>query len=268
VNGGFSYGNNFAIRPSLRSFRPPAYIWLLNPDTVARPGMLRTMIDFMNAHPRAGIAGSGIEEENGVLWPYAFRFPSVWSELDNGLRLGVVTRLLAGRIVRWRMSDQPAAVDWVPGASMIVRREVFESVGLMDEGYFLYFEETDFCRQARIAGWECWYVPGSRIMHIAGQSTGISSSMTTPKRRPKYWFDSRRRYFAKNHGRCYAMAADLVWMASYLVRRLLRLLRPAPDTDPPRMFLDFLRNSSLLNLRVPASTAAGAPSTAPAAGER
>lgn len=253
VNGGYAYGNNLAIRLALQATMPPAYIWLLNPDTVVRPNALGALLAFMRDSPRAGIGGSSIEEKDGKLWPYAFRFPSIWNELDSGLRLGVVTRLLANRISRRLMPDHPTKVDWLPGASMIVRREVFECIGLMDEAYFLYFEETDFCLQAQRAGWDCWYIPESRIMHIAGQSTGVTTRTTSPKRRPKYWFDSRRRYFTKNHGRVYTAAADLVWMGAYLLWRLRRLLQRRPDTDPPHMFFDFLRNSSLLNLRIPAS---------------
>lgn len=255
LNGGYAYGNNLAFRQALQTTPPPAFLWLLNPDTIVRPGALPALVAFMRANPRAGIGGSSIEEEDGVLWPYAFRFPSIWNELDTGLRLGLVSKLLANRISRRIMPDHPTRVDWLPGASMIIRREVFETIGLMDEGYFLYFEETDFCLQAQRAGWECWYVPQSRIMHIAGGSTGVTTRTTTPKRRPKYWFDSRRRYFTKNHGRCYAIATDLVWMCAFMLWRLRRLLQRRPDTDPPRMLVDFFRNSSLLNLRIPESMA-------------
>src|SRR5277367_5597369 len=89
--------------------------------------------------------------------------------------------------------------DWVNGASMMVRREVFDSIGLMDEKFFLYYEETDFCLRALEAGWPTWTVPSSRVVHLEGQSTGATGAIAKRKRVPKYWFDSRRRYFRKHH---------------------------------------------------------------------
>lgn len=254
LNGGYSYGNNYAIRPALASDHPPDYCWLLNPDTEARPGALKALVDFLETHPQVGICGSSFEEANGDPWPLAFRFPSILGELEGGLRLGLVTKLLSRwSVVRW-MTDESVEVDWLPGASMMIRRDVFEAIGLMDEGYFLYFEETDFCLQAKRAGWSCWYVPESRIMHILGQSTGVTAKTDKPKRLPQYWFDSRRRYFVKNHGRLYAAIADLVWMVSFALWRGRRVVQRKPDGDPPQFLLDFFKNSALFRPGIPKQT--------------
>src|SRR5204863_2390861 len=106
--------------------------------------------------------------------------------------------------------------DWVAGASMIVRKAVFDAIGLMDDEYFMYFEEVDFCLRARRAGWPCWYVPASRVVHLVGQTSGVTDTRQVTKRRPKYWFDSRRRYFLVNHGAVKTALADLVWTAGYV----------------------------------------------------
>lgn len=245
-NGGYAYGNNVAIRPVLESPNSPPYFLLLNPDTQVHAGAIKELLDFMEQHPDVGIAGSSFENADGTPWPIAFRFPTVLSELEDGLRLGVVTKLLSNWAVPQTMSDKEAQVDWVPGASMLIRRQVFESVGLMDEGYFLYYEETDFCLQARRVGWTCWYVPQSHVMHIAGQSTGVTVRDRRPKRMPQYWFDSRRRYFVKNYGLLYAALADAVWILSFSLWRVRRVIQRKPDTDPPEFFGDFLRNSAFL----------------------
>ena len=245
VNGGFAYGNNVALRPALAPDSGFDYFWLLNPDTTLRPGALGAMLDFARARPDVGIMGSSIEGADGAPWPYAFRFPTLWSELDGSMRLGVVSRLLRRWAILHPMNGQEAQVDWVVGASMMVRREVFESIGLMDEHYFLYYEETDFCLQARRAGWSCWYVPQSRVMHIAGQSTGVTGKQAAHKRRPKYWFDSRRRYFIKNWSRAYAVATDLVWMSAYSMWRVRRVIQRRAQVDPPHFLADFLRYSAL-----------------------
>lgn len=251
VNGGFSYGNNCGVRPALASGRPPDYFWLLNPDTEVRPGALRALVDFLQAHPRAGIAGGSFEVENGEVWPYAFRFPSIWSELASGLGLRFVGELLKNRTVLLHMSDRVEKVDWLPGSSLLVRREVFEQIGLMDEGFFLYFEETDFCLRAARAGWECWYVPQSRVIHISGQSTGVTGNQAMRNRRPVYWFESRRRYWIKHHGWLYAATTDLVWMLAFCTWKLRKALQRQTDGSPPHYLRDFLHNSALLHTAIP-----------------
>ena len=95
------------------------------------------------------------------------------------------------------MSKAEQPIDWVSGASTMMRRTAIDSIGGFDENYFLYFEETDFCLRAKRAGFTTWYVPQSRVVHIAGQSTKLMERETLPRRLPAYWFESRRRYQAK-----------------------------------------------------------------------
>jgi N-acetylglucosaminyl-diphospho-decaprenol L-rhamnosyltransferase len=142
--------------------------------------------------------------------------------------------------------DENCQTDWVAGASMMVRREVFETVGLMDEEYFLYYEELDFCLAVYRAGWSCWYVPASRVVHLVGQSSGVTNTTQKPKRRPAYWFESRRRYFVKNYGRLYAMLTEIAWMLGFMVWRVRRVIQRKPDMDPPQFLSDFFINSSLM----------------------
>lgn len=244
-NGGYAYGNNMGIRPALESENPPQYVLLLNPDTRVHSGALQALLDFMEEHPQAGIAGSSFEDDNGNPWPYAFRFPTILSEVNEGFRIGIITKLLNRWIVpRTMEQDKPQQIDWLPGASMMIRREVFEQVGLMDEGYFLYYEETDFCLQAKRQGWECWYVPESHVTHICGQSTGVTKINNPKKKRlPQYWFDSRRRYFLKNYGLLYTAIADAVWISGFATWRLRRAIQGKPDRDPPKYLSDFIQNS-------------------------
>jgi N-acetylglucosaminyl-diphospho-decaprenol L-rhamnosyltransferase len=244
-NGGFAAGNNVALAPALRAADAPPTFWLLNPDTVVHRGALRASLDFLQGCPQAGIVGTAIRGAAGELWPYAFNFPSIGGELVDGLRLGMASHVLKRWAVMQRMTSQAQRVGWVSGASFFVRREVFERVGLMDEGYFLYYEETDFCRAAQRAGVECWYLPAASVTHIAGQSTGLTSDAPTKRRMPSYWFDSRRRYFTKNHGRLYAVLADTAWVASFALWRVRRRLQRKPDDDPPKMLRDFISHSAI-----------------------
>jgi len=244
-NGGFAFGNNQAIRPVLKSKYPADYVLLLNPDTIVRERSLQVLVEFMAENPTVGIAGSRLEDPDGTPQCSAFRFHTLVSELDSALRLGIVSRLLSKWIIAPPVASIPHQTDWVAGASMIIRREVFESTGLMDEEYFLYYEEVDFCLQAHRSGWSCWYVPESRVVHLVGQSSGVTNTKTIPKRLPKYWFDSRRRYFLKNHGWFYTALTDLVWLISFALGRCREFLQRKPNNDPPYLFKDFLSNSAL-----------------------
>jgi GT2 family glycosyltransferase len=237
-NGGYSAGNNAAIRSALERPDPPCYVLLLNPDTVVRPGAIASLSAFLDSHPKVGIVGARLEQPDGTPQLSAFRFPTITSELERSLRVGPLTRLLYGR---WYVSPASASpTDWVAGAALMARRGVFESVGLLDEGYFLYYEDVDLCLQARRAGWSCWYVPEARVVHLVGRSTGV----TDPRRRarrPAYWFDARRRYFTKNHGRLYALLADVAAALGLIGCKARCLVERKPDPDPPRLLADLVR---------------------------
>lgn len=242
-NGGYAFGNNAVIARSLQSTNPPPYFLLLNPDTIVRPAAIQVLVDFMDEHPDVGIAGSRLEDPDGTPQQSAFRFLTVLSELDFALRVGVVSKLLSKWVVAPPVSEEICQTDWVAGASMIVRREVFESVGLLDEKYFMYFEEVDFCLRANKSGWPCWYVPQSRVVHLVGQSSGVTDTKRPPKRLPAYWFDSRRRYFLKNHGWLYAALTDAIRVFGFTLWKLRRVIQRIPDKDPPRFLTDLLFNS-------------------------
>ena len=245
-NGGYAYGNNVAVRAALKARVAPQYFWLLNPDAQACPGATQALITHLDQNPKVGIAGSQLVNPDGSVWPFAFRFPTLISEFERGARLGILTKALQRHVAVRQMGESPERVDWLPGASMLIRRAVFEDCGLMDEGYFLYHEETDFCLQAQKAGWECWYLPASRVMHIAGQSTGVTNRDGQPKRRPEYVFDSRRRFFVKNHGWPYAVLADLAWSVGFASWRVRFRLQGRSDPDPPHLLWDSLRHSALV----------------------
>jgi len=244
-NGGFAYGNNLGIRHALRN-GPVDYIHLLNPDTQVRPGAIGALVRFLESHPGTGIAGGSFENEDGSEWPIAFRFPSRVSEFSQAVAFGPLLRLLDRWAVARQMSQAAQQqVDWICGASMMIRAAVLESIGGFDEGYFLYFEETDFCLRARRAGFTTWYVPESRVMHVGGQSTGVTERNTAPKRLPVYWFDSRRRYFAKAFGIGHAMAIDLIVLLSYPLGWLKRFVLRQRAQSVPHYYRDFIRASVL-----------------------
>jgi len=238
-NMGFASSCNHAISKRLSSGNPPPYTFLLNPDTVIRRNAVTELVKYLETHPEVGIAGSRLEDMEGVPRVSSFRFPSILNGFIFNLRLGLVVNLYDRFFPPPQLSETPYETEWVSGAAMIIRRQVFEDVGLLEGRFFLYFEEPDFCLRARRKGWSTWHVPTSHVVHFEGQATGLSSS-SKPKRRPAYWFYSRNLYFSKNHGRATALMANLFWVAGYVLWRLRRSLQRMPDKDPPYFLRDFL----------------------------
>ena len=244
-NGGFAAGNNVAIRPALGWASTPALFWLLNPDTVVRAGALEALTHFLADHPEVGLAGSRLEHPDGTPQNSAFPFPSVLGELEGGLRFGPVSRWLRAHAVFQPIPADARRVDWVAGASLMVRREVFAAVGPLDERYFMYYEEVDFCRRAATAGWPCWYVPESRVVHLVGRSSDVTSAAGATRRRPRYWFEARKLYFRTHHGRIGTAAANVLHIAAFATYRLRRRLQRKPDGDPKLMLWDLFRHNFL-----------------------
>lgn len=233
-NGGYGAGNNHGMRQGLPDGSAPDFVYLLNSDAFPEPGSLRILLDHMVQHPRVGFAGGRTHGEDGELHNTAFRFPSIFSEFEGAAATGPISRLLKNYIVAMPAPQNVQEVDWLAGASLMVRRETLDEIGLFDEHFFLYFEETDLCLRARRAGWTSVYVPQSQVMHIGSVTTG----MKTWRRMPSYWFDSRLRYFAKNHGVLYAATATLAHLAGALILRLRWLVSSGSrKSEEPERFL-------------------------------
>ena len=231
-NGGFGAGNNFAIRAGLPGGARPDYIYILNPDATPARGAVRALLTHLENTPEAGFAGSLITGPDGGLHRTVFRFPGLAGEFESAARLGPVTRLLARHVIAMPVPEATGPVDWIAGASLMMRREALDQIGLFDEKFFLYFEETDLCLRAARAGWRTDFVRDSVVTHIGGAATG----MKRWQRVPEYWFDSRLRYFHKNHGATYAALATLAHLAGGGIFHARRLLSGRP-AEPPARFL-------------------------------
>ena len=245
-NGGYGAGNNAGIRPYLDGEEPPDYVMLLNPDACVHRGAISKLLAFMESRPDAGIAGTRVEDANGTQAHSAFRFPSAASELVEGFKLGLLTKLLRNRQLLYELGDEAMQVDWVTGAAMMIRKEVMADVGLFDDEYFLYFDEVDFCFRASRAGWPAYYVPDSVVTHLQAQATGITDDRKDKLRYPSYWFDSRRRFFVRNRGKRQAMLADLAFLVGYTTFRARSVIQRKDSAEPPHFWRDFVRNSTFV----------------------
>ncbi|WP_299411827.1 glycosyltransferase family 2 protein [uncultured Sulfitobacter sp.] len=240
VNGGFGAGNNIGLRMRLRDGRVPDYYYILNSDAFPDAGCTAALMAHLEAHPEAGIACSHVRGEDNVVHTTAFRFPSIAGEFVGAARLRVFERMMPHAPVPMPQPSATCQVDWSAGASMMMRASMLEAIGLFDETFFLYFEETDLCLRAARAGWTCWYVPDSRVVHIGSVSTG----MKTKRRMPSYWYDSRRHYFIKNHGRIYAVTALLAHLVGGVLHRLRAGIAGRKPQDPNWFLADLIAHST------------------------
>jgi N-acetylglucosaminyl-diphospho-decaprenol L-rhamnosyltransferase len=251
-NGGFAVGNNAAIRAAFADEKTrPAFVLLLNPDTLVRTQAFRILLDFMIERSDVGIAGGRSEFPDATPQECCFRFPNAVAEFAFHLRTRWIGRLIEHRMPNIPIPETPLEIDWVSGAFMLVRSAVFDDVGLFDECYFLYYEETDFILRAKRKGWSCWHVPQSRVVHLVGQSSGVTTADHRKRRRPAYWYASRSRYYVINHGRLYAAFADVLVALAVIAWKARRVIQGRAEENPPHFLGDLLRHSVALTLSGP-----------------
>jgi hypothetical protein len=222
-NLGFAGGNNIGLRYLLQS-GGAEYVMLLNPDTLVRPGALATLRAFLETRPDVAMVGPRLEHLDGAPQLSAFGDETPISEFIRGANIGPITRALKRWEVYGDVRDEPHRTDWLAGACVLLRGEVLETVGLLDDGYFMYFEEVDWFRTARRKGYQAWYLPDARVVHLVGRASGIVNEQKGAKRLPAYWFESRHRYFRKHFGYLGMIAADGAWLCGHAINTVRRLV--------------------------------------------
>lgn len=190
-NRGFSRANNQAITAS-----DSRYVFLLNSDAALHSGALEALIAFADAHPQAGIFGPKVLNPDGTLQFSCRRFPSLGAGFFRNTVLG---RLFPhNRYARnYLMGDvdhsQPRPVDWLSGCAMLIRRDLIQAIGALDERFFMYCEDVDLCWRCRQAGREVMYAPSATVTHaIGGSSDKAAEAMIVEFHRSWYEFDKKR----------------------------------------------------------------------------
>jgi hypothetical protein len=205
-NRGFAAANNCAIREA-----DSRYVLLLNPDTLVSPETVGDLVSFMDDHPDVGICGPKIVFPDRRFQSCGYRFPTLLSEVRQSKNVNRVLRLLVGDEPPLRVEPVPFDVDWVDGACLLIRREALNDVGLLDEQFFLYAEELDWCFRARKAGWRICALPDVEMIHYQGQSSAQMSDFSLA-----HLVETRLRYYRKNHGMTMATVTSLVYAAGCL----------------------------------------------------
>lgn len=239
-NGGFSYGNNEAIKYTLLNYSGINTFWLLNPDTIVNNAPIELITQRFRSNPEIGIIGTKQTSlATGAQVCSAFNMLTPFSEFLLGARNGPFFRLFTKKTPSYLPPTNFHQCDWVSGASFFISRTLVEDIGLMDENFFLYFEEVDYCLRAKKNQWQIWSEPEISIAHKDDSSTGVGR---TKNRRPAFWYNSRRYFYLKHYGLFGLIRADFGWFIgrlSLLTRHFLGL-KADISSDPQFFMFDLL----------------------------
>jgi GT2 family glycosyltransferase len=225
-NRGFAAANNQGLRNALGR-----YILLLNPDTIILDAAVTRCIRYADAHPDVGVIGCQVLEDDRRIQRTGFSFPSPWNLFltQSGLsRVFPRSRLFGRPELGWWGRDSEQDIDVISGMFMLVRREAIEQVGLLDEAYFVYGEETDWCYRFFRAGWRRVFTPCARIVHLDG---GGKSTVQVNVRMFVQLQKSAMIYFRKNSGHAAWLLAKIIYLISNSVRAVAWFVSSVVNRD-------------------------------------
>jgi len=217
-NSGFAAGVNLAARHATGS-----YLFLVNPDSVVDAGTPKALAEWLAAHDEVGVAGSLVRDTDGSIQGSARRFPDL-STVIAGRSAWLTRRFPSNALSRRNVLTgasvcEPTTVDWVSGASMMIRREAFDQAGGFDARYFLYWEDADLCRRLKSLGWTTAYVPAAGVTHHGGRSSRGSARALIA------FHKSAFRYFVTHTGAVGRIASPLAALALAIRLGVKLLLR-------------------------------------------
>jgi GT2 family glycosyltransferase len=225
TNSGFSGGHNQALAASEAEF-----FLILNSDALIKPGMLRALVESGRANPDYGFIAPQIVFDDGGIQNSCFRFHSPLSELVRAARSGPVTRLLRRYDTYIGSVPDPADIDWASFACILLRSQMVRTIGPMDEGYFLYFEDVEYCLRGRRAGWKIRQETDAKVVHLRGGSGPVKSLYNQRKRLPRYFYSSRTRLLYQSHGFGGLLASNMLWHIGRLIRWSYLLVGRKPQS--------------------------------------
>lgn len=233
TNAGFAAATNQGIAATSAPF-----VLLLNSDAEVAPDAVAALCAALEADNGLGAVGARLVGTDGALQPSCSRAPTAWREAVHVLRLERLASGLEYPPATWR-SDSPVDVDVIQGACLMVRRAVVDTVGGLDEGYFMYSEETEWCERIRAAGWRLAWVPAARVVHHGGGSTRLVASAMFAR-----LYASKVRFLRRNRGAGAARAFKAVLAVAAVVRVVaapFALLARPRDEGLRRLTADYAR---------------------------
>ncbi len=219
TNLGFSGGNNLGIE-----YCSASYYLLLNSDTIVRDNAISILLSVGDNDTGAGLVSPRLEWPDGKPQESCFRCFTPISELIASARTGPITRLFRRYDVPLPVHDEPSYPEWTSFACILIKSNVFEDIGLLDAGYFMYFEDASFCCLAKQRGWSIVNEPAARIVHLRGGSSSVKRRALARERLPRYYYASRSRYYYIHFGHVGLTTANLLWWIGRLISKTRELM--------------------------------------------
>ena len=241
TNSGFSGGHNQGMAAA-----PGAdYYLILNSDALLRPGFFDAMLGAAEADTKVGLIAPRLEWDDGPPQQSCFRFQGPASELMRAAKSGPVTKLLKHRVVALELPPEPGQIEWASFACILLRGDMVRALGPMDDGYFLYFEDSEYALRATRAGWGVIYVPEAKAVHFRGGSGPVKAQAAARKRLPAYFYSSRIRYMRQAHGPLGPLLANLAWITGRMLAHLrllaFRSVPPATEKEWRDIWINFFK---------------------------
>lgn len=218
-NVGFAQANNQALKQASGK-----YLLLLNSDTIIPPESLTIMVDFLDKKPEVGVLGPKLVDQDLNLQTSCRHFPTLFTVLSQFFGLSAMfpkSKIFGWYDMGYWDHGQTSRVDCVPGTSLLVRKKAVQEVGLLDENYFMYFEDTDWCYRFARAGWKVVFLPNAKVIHLGGASAAKSNrGLFYDKTLSEELFNSLFYYFKKFHGGFSVLILRIFIFISLLMRML------------------------------------------------
>lgn len=211
-NTGFSGGNNLGI-----SHVEAEYYLLLNSDTIVRKGAIELLLNAANKDKKIGLISPRLEWPDATPQESCFRFHSPVSEFTSSAGTGAISQLLKTYSVANPVTSDNSYCDWTSFACVLVKADVFKQIGLMDDKFFMYFEDMAYCYQAKQAGWSILNVPSAHVVHLRGGSSPVKKRAKLRKRLPRYFYESRTRCFYLAYGHFGLLLANIMWTFGFII---------------------------------------------------
>ncbi|MBB6479248.1 glycosyltransferase family 2 protein [Spirochaeta isovalerica] len=240
ANNGFSSGNNAGITAC-----PAEFYLLANSDTLFLPGAITGLLEGASKHPDAGLLSPRLEWPDEIPQVSCFRFPSPLTEIIRSANTGPITSLFRRYDVPLAPEKHVTHPEWTSFACVLIRDKVIKKIGLLDDGFFMYHEDIDYCRRLRQAGFNIVNWPEARVIHLQGKSSEVDNNKREKKSLPDYFYHSRARYYRKYYGNIGFLTANILWIIGRGISMFRQVFMGNERPVPQREFFNIWKSKSL-----------------------
>lgn len=237
LNGGFSAGNNIGIKSINAN-----YYLLLNSDAYIQSESINVLREKIRSDPSIGVVSPRLTWRDGTPQESTFNLFHPITEFVIQANTGFITNILKKYFISEPVNDTPRDVPWTSFACVMISHECINRVGLLDEGYFMYFEDVEYCLRTARNQYRIFHEPSASAVHLRGGSSSVKKNARLKKRLPKYYYESRARFYYQKSGLLGLLAANIAWYLGTAVSILRQLAGRKDKKTIKRQWYDIWAN--------------------------